>query len=85
VEPGVNTLFRVSVIVMSVSGIVMSVKLRPAGAQIGAPPRPASVAHDKGALLIPFACRLFGLTLLAVILPDVLNLSAIPPLTRLVT
>jgi uncharacterized iron-regulated membrane protein len=83
-----NTLFCLSVIVMSVSGIVMWVKHRLAGARIGAPPRPADIAHDKGALVIPLAlslaCPLLGLTLLAVILPDFVNLTASLPLKRLV-
>jgi uncharacterized iron-regulated membrane protein len=83
-----NTLFCFSVIAMSVSGIGMWIKHRPTGARTGAPSRPASIARDKGALLIPLAlsvaCLLLGLTLLAVILPDFLILSAIPPLKRLV-
>jgi uncharacterized iron-regulated membrane protein len=74
---------------MSVSGAVLWLKRRPTGARLGAPPRPADVPYAKGALLITLALSLafpmLGLTLLAVMVLDLLILSAVPPLKRLVS
>jgi uncharacterized iron-regulated membrane protein len=84
-----NTVFCLGVILMAVSGAVMWVKRRPAGARLGAPPRPADVPYAKGAILITLALSLafpmLGLTLLAVMLLDLVILSTVPPLKRLVT
>ena len=84
-----NTLFCLAVIVMSVSGVVMWVKRRPTGARLGAPPRPAEIPYAKGALLITLGLSLafpmLGLVLLAVIVLDLVILSAVPPLKRLVS
>ncbi|MCU0904082.1 MAG: PepSY domain-containing protein [Tabrizicola sp.] len=81
-----NTLFCLAIVLVSVSGVVMWVKRRPAGARLGAPPRPEDLPYAKGALLITLALSLafpmLGLTLLAVILLDLLVLSAVPPLKR---
>ncbi len=61
-------------------------KRRPSGARLGAPPRPQEVPYAKGALLITLGLSLafpmLGLTLLAVIVLDLLVLSAVPPLKR---
>lgn len=84
-----NTAFCLSVILMAVSGIVMWVKRRPSCARLGAPPRPADVPDAKGAVLLTLALSLafpmLGLTLLAVIAIDLVILSALPPLKRLVS
>ena len=84
-----NTVFCLSVVVMSVSGVVLWIKRRPAGARLGAPPRPADIPYAKGAVLITLALSLafpmLGLTLLAVMLLDLVILSAVPQLKRLVS
>jgi len=84
-----NTAFCLGIILMSVSGAIMWVKRRPTGARLGAPPRPVDLPYAKGAILITLALSLafpmLGLTLLAVMLLDLLILSAIPPLKRLVS
>ena len=84
-----NTVFCLAIIAMSVSGIVMWVKRRPAGARLGAPPRPADIPYAKGTVLITLGLSLafpmLGLTLLAVIVLDLVILSAVPPLKRLVS
>ncbi len=84
-----NTLVCLSILLVSVSGLVMWVKRRPSGARLGAPPRPALIPYAKGALLVTLALSLafpmLGLTLLAVILVDLVILSAVPPLKRLVS
>lgn len=81
-----NTLFCLSLMLVSVSGVVMWVKRRPSGTRLGAPPRPEDIPYAKGALLITLAMSLafpmLGLTLLAVIVLDLLVLSAVPPLKR---
>ena len=81
-----NTLFCLSLIGLSASGLVMWVKRRPSGVRLGAPPRPQDIPFAKGALLITLALSLafpmLGLTLVAVILIDLVVLSAIPPLKR---
>lgn len=84
-----NTGFCLSVILLSVSGIVMWWQRRPSGARLGAPPRPVDIPYAKGALLITLALALafpmLGLVLLAVLVLDLLVLSAIPPLKRMVS
>ena len=84
-----NTAFCLGVILMAVSGAVMWVKRRPTGARLGAPPRPVDLPYAKGAILITLALSLafpmLGLTLLAVMLLDLLVLSTLPPLKRLVS
>ena len=64
-------------------------KRRPAGARLGAPPRPADIPYAKGTVLITLGLSLafpmLGLTLLAVIVLDLVILSAVPPLKRLVS
>ncbi|MGL4236470.1 PepSY-associated TM helix domain-containing protein [Tabrizicola sp.] len=84
-----NTAFCLGVILMAVSGLVLWWKRRPAGNRLGAPPRPADIPYAKGALLITLALSLafpmLGLTLLAVIVLDLVILSTIPPLKRLVS
>ena len=84
-----NTLFCRAVILVSVSGIVMWVKRRRAGARLGAPPRPVDMPCARGALVITLALSpafpMLGLTLLVVFLLDLVILSAVPPLKRLVS
>lgn len=81
-----NTLFCLSIIAVAVSGVVMWLKRRPTGVRLGAPPRPEDIPYARGALLITLALSLafpmLGLTLLAVILIDLVVLSAVPPLKR---
>ena len=83
-----NTGFCLSVVLMAVSGLVLWWKRRPAGARLGAPPRPTDIPYAKGALLVTLALSLafpmLGLTLLAVIVLDLVVLSALSPLKRLV-
>jgi uncharacterized iron-regulated membrane protein len=82
-----NAVFCVAVVFICVSGLVMWWKRRPAGARLGAPPRPEVVPYAKGAILITLALSLafpmLGLTLLAVMALDLVILSALPPLKRL--
>jgi uncharacterized iron-regulated membrane protein len=84
-----NTVFCLGISLLSVSGAIMWVKRRPTGARLGAPPRPVDLPYAKGAILITLALSLafpmLGLTLLAVILLDLLILSTVPPLKRLVS
>ena len=82
-----NVVFCLSVIFVCVSGVVMWVKRRPAGAaRLAAPPAPAEVPFMKGAVLIglftAMAFPLVGLTLLAVLAFDLLILANIPALKR---
>jgi uncharacterized iron-regulated membrane protein len=81
-----NTLYLLAILFLGVSGIVMWWKRRPSGVRLGAPPRPQDVPYAKGAILITLALSLtfpmLGLTLLAVMLLDVVVLSALPPLKR---
>ena len=83
-----NTGFCLSVILMAVSGLVLWWKRRPAGARLGAPPRPTQIPYAKGAILVMLALSLafpmLGLTLLAVIVLDLVVLTTLPPLKRLV-
>lgn len=84
-----NFAFCLLVIFTCVAGFVMWLKRRPSGVRLGAPPRPVDLPNAKGALLITLALALafpvLGLTLLAVLALDVVILSAIPPLKRLVS
>ena len=84
-----NTGFCLSVVLMALSGLVLWWKRRPAGARLGAPPRPSHIPYAKGALLVTLALSLafpmLGLTLLAVIVLVLVVLSALPPLKRLVS
>ncbi|MQQ08448.1 PepSY domain-containing protein [Epibacterium sp. SM1979] len=82
-----NLVFCLSVIFISVSGIVMWVKRRPSGAaRLAAPPVPADLPFWKGALLVGLFCALafplVGVTLLVVLALDVLLLSNLPVLKR---
>ena len=82
-----NLLFCLLVIFVCVSGIVMWLKRRPAGAgRLAAPTAPADMPLWKGAALIclltSLAVPLLGLTLLAVLAFDVLVLGTIPAVKR---
>lgn len=85
-----NAVFCVAVAFACISGIVMWWKRRPDGAvRLAAPPRPADVPMVKGVLLAALALSLgfpmLGITLLAVLALDLLVLSPIPALKRLVS
>lgn len=85
----VNALFCLGVVFTCVSGVVLWWKRRPAGAlRLAAPPRPADVPLARGVVLIALALSMLfpmlGLTLLAVLVVDLVVLSALPPLRRLV-
>lgn len=64
-------------------------KRRPAGARLGAPPRPVDIPYAKGALLVTLALSLafpmLGLVLLGVMVLDLVVLVVVPPLKRLVS
>ena len=82
-----NTLFCLSILLVSVSGLVMWVKRRPAGAfRLAAPPIPANLPMWKGAVLTAlFVALVFpmaGIALLCVLTLDVLILSWLSPLKR---
>lgn len=82
-----NVVFCLSVIFVSLSGLVMWVKRRPAKAgRLAAPPLPADLPFWKGAvvigLFISMAFPLVGATLLAVLAFDLLVLSNIPAMKR---
>lgn len=82
-----NVVFCLSVIFLSVSGVVMWVKRHPSRAgRLAAPPMPADLPFWKGAVLVglftSLAFPLVGLTLLAVLAFDVLLLSNLPALKR---
>jgi uncharacterized iron-regulated membrane protein len=83
-----NTGFCLSVILMAVSGLVLWWKRRPAGARLGAPPRPVDIPYARGALLVTLGLSLafpmLGLTVLAMMVLDLVVLTALPPLKRLV-
>lgn len=73
-----------------ISGLVMWWKRRPAGAlRLAAPPAPADVPLARGvvliALVLSMAFPVLGLTLLAMLALDLIVLSNIPPLKRLLT
>ncbi len=83
----VNTVFCLSVIFVSISGVVMWWMRRPAKAgRLAAPPMPADMPLWQGAVLVglgvSLAFPLAGLTLLAVLAVDTLILSRIPALRR---
>lgn len=85
-----NTLFCAAVVFTCISGVVMWWKRRPAGAfRLAAPPLPENVPLARGVMLIALAFALIfpllGLTILAVLATDLLVLSALPPLKRLVS
>jgi uncharacterized iron-regulated membrane protein len=82
-----NTVFCLSVIFLSVSGLVMWWKRRPAGAlRLAAPPLPVDLPMWKGAvflaLVLSLAFPLVGFTLLAVLGFDLLVLANLPRLKR---
>ncbi len=82
-----NTVFCLSVIFLTVSGLVMWWKRRPAGAfRLAAPPLPADLPHWKGAvvltLLIALAFPLVGITLVAVLAFDHVVSSGLPGVKR---
>ncbi|WP_291737219.1 PepSY domain-containing protein, partial [Leisingera sp. F5] len=85
-----NVVFCLAVIFVCVSGLVMWMKRRPAGAsRLAAPPEPAEMPFWKGAaliaVLVSLAFPLTGLALLAVLAFDVLLLGNLPPLKRAVS
>jgi len=82
-----NTVFCLSVIFLSVSGLVMWWKRRPSGAaRLAAPPLPVDLPMWKGAvflaLVLSLAFPLVGLTLLAVLALDLVVLANMPALKR---
>jgi uncharacterized iron-regulated membrane protein len=82
-----NTVFCLSVIFLSVSGLVMWWKRRPSGAaRLAAPPLPVDLPMWKGAvflaLVLSLAFPLVGLTLLAVLALDLVVLANVPALKR---
>lgn len=82
-----NVVFCLSVIFVSISGVVMWVRRRPSGAgRLAAPPLPADLPFWKGSVLIglftAMAFPLVGLTLLVVLAFDLLILSNIPAMKR---
>ncbi len=85
-----NTAYVLGIVFLSLSGLVMWWKRSPAGARLGAPPRPEVLPYAKGAILFTLALSLalslafpvLGLTLLAVMAVDFIVLSALPPLKR---
>ncbi len=83
-----NAAFCLSVVFTCISSLVMWWKRRPAGARLGAPPRPEVAPYAKGAILITLALSLafpmLGLTLVAIMALDLVLLSALPALKRLV-
>lgn len=85
-----NTVFCLSMIFLPVSGLVLWWKRRPDGAlRLVAPPMPLDVPLAKGVLLIgltlSMAFPMLGLTLLAVLAVDLILLSPIPALKRLLS
>lgn len=85
-----NIAFCLFLIVVSLSGVVMWWKRRPAGAaRLAAPPRPDLVPLTRGvvliALFLSMAFPVLGLTLLAVLALDLLVLGAVPPLKRVLS
>ncbi|MGB3314450.1 MAG: PepSY domain-containing protein, partial [Albidovulum sp.] len=82
-----NTLFCLSMIFLSVSGVVMWVKRRPDGAtSLSAPPRPQHAPFWVGAALVVvilgIAFPLGGAAVVAILLLDATLLRAVPPLRR---
>lgn len=84
-----NTVFCLSVILIAMSGLILWWKRRPVGARLGAPPRPVDIPYAKGALLVTLALSLafpmLGLVFLGVMALDLVVLSAVPPLKRLLS
>lgn len=85
-----NTVFCLAVIFACVSGAVMWVKRRPSGAgRLAAPPMPEELPLWKGATLVglftAMAFPLVGLTLLAVLTIDLLVISRLPGLGRVLS
>lgn len=85
-----NWAFCALIILMCAGGSVMWWKRRPAGAlRLAAPPVPADVPMVKGVLLIALflslAFPVLGLTLLGVLAVDLLLLTPIPALKRLLS
>ncbi len=83
----VNTVFCAAIIFISISGVVMWWKRRPAGAlRLAPPPLPVNLPLWKGAvfiaLFLSLTFPLVGLTLLAAMALDLLLLSRIPALKR---
>ncbi|APE44691.1 hypothetical protein BOO69_15710 [Sulfitobacter alexandrii] len=82
-----NTLFCLSVIVVSLSGLVMWWKRRPVSARgLAAPPRPADAPFWKGAALLVVALGVLfplgGAAILAALLIDVTLLRLLPGMRR---
>ncbi|TNJ40720.1 PepSY domain-containing protein [Phaeobacter sp. B1627] len=85
-----NVFFCLAVIFVCFSGLVMWVKRRPTKAgRLAAPPMPADLPFWKGAVLVglftSLAFPLVGITLLAVLAIDVLILSNLPALKRVIS
>ena len=85
----VNGVFCLLVVFTCVSGVVLWWKRRLAGvARLAAPPLPADVPLARWVVRITLALSMLfpmlGLTLLAVLVVDLVLLSAVPPLKRLV-
>ncbi|MEO3414378.1 PepSY domain-containing protein [Roseovarius sp. CAU 1744] len=85
-----NTLVCLTVIFLCVSAIVMWWMRRPAGVmRLAAPPMPSSMPLWKGAvlvgLLVSLAFPMAGITLLALMALDLLVISRLPGLQRLVS
>ncbi|GHC56428.1 PepSY-associated TM helix domain-containing protein [Neogemmobacter tilapiae] len=82
-----NSTLCLSILFLSVSGLVLWWKRRPAGAlRLSAPPRPDLVPLTRGVVLITLvlsmAFPMLGLTLLAVLALDLLVLTPLPRLKR---
>ncbi|WP_428514274.1 PepSY-associated TM helix domain-containing protein [Roseovarius sp.] len=85
-----NTAFCLTVLMLCVTAVVMWWKRRPSGStRLAPPPMPSNMPLWSGAvlvgLLVSLAFPLAGLTLIGVIALDVLVISRIPPLRRLLT
>lgn len=83
-----NTLFCLSILFISASGLVMWWKRRPAAAgRLAAPPMPAEMPLWKGAaalsLIIAMAFPLVGLSLIALLVLDVFIIQNLPLLRRI--
>ncbi len=84
----INTIICLSVIALSITGLIMWWKRRPTGAgfKLVAPPMPKNLPHWKNAMLLMLAVSLFfplvGLTLIAVLAFDFLILSKVSALRK---